>query len=344
MGIILAILIFGFIVFFHELGHFLLAKANGIEVTEFALGMGPILFSKERKGTVYALKLLPIGGSCTMGEDEEATDSPSNFNNKSVPARISVIVAGAVFNFILAFILSVILTGMVGYDEPVLSEVQENSVAAEAGLKAGDKILKFNNKRIYLFRELSFYTQLNRDQEITLTYVRDGERHTTESFTPKYSEETKSYRVGVASSGYQKANLLKAVQYGYYEVRLMINSTFESLKMLLTGQVGINDLSGPVGIADMVDSTYKESVDYGAKVVISQLLSMAILISANLGVMNLLPLPALDGGRLIFLIIEGIRRKRIPPEKEGMVHMVGIMLLMLLMVVVMFNDIRKVFF
>ena len=138
MGIILAILIFSFIVFFHELGHFLLAKMNGIDVNEFAIGMGPAIYSREYKGTKYAVRIFPIGGFCAMGEDDEATESPNNFNNKSVWARISVIAAGPVFNFILAFIFSVILTLMVGYDKPVVSEVEEGYPAAESGIQAGD--------------------------------------------------------------------------------------------------------------------------------------------------------------------------------------------------------------
>ena len=148
MGIIFAILIFSFIVFFHELGHFTLAKLNGIDVQEFAIGMGPTLFSKEYKGTVYAVHLLPIGGFCAMGEDDEETESPGNFNKKSVWARISVIAAGPIFNFIMAFVLAVILTAMVGYDKPVISSVEEGYSAAEAGIQEGDTIVQMGGKKI----------------------------------------------------------------------------------------------------------------------------------------------------------------------------------------------------
>ena len=154
LGIIFAIIIFSFIVFFHELGHFSLAKKNGIDVEEFAIGMGPNLFSKEYKGTRYCIKLFPIGGLCMMGEDEEVTESPSNFNNKSVWARISVIAAGPVFNFILAFVFAVILVAMVGYDAPVISSVEEGYPAYEAGIEAGDTIVKMNGKRIHVFRRV----------------------------------------------------------------------------------------------------------------------------------------------------------------------------------------------
>ena len=343
MGIILAILIFSFIVFFHELGHFLLAKMNGVEVNEFAVGMGPAIYSREYKGTKYAVRIFPIGGFCAMGEDDEATESPNNFNNKSVWARISVIAAGPVFNFILAFIFSVILTALVGYDKPVVSGVEEGYPAAEAGIQAGDTIVKMGGKRIHLFREVSVYNQFHQGEEVAVTYRRNGEEKTV-TLTPKEDKELGYERLGISSSGYEKANLLTALQYGVYVERFWINTTLESLKMLVTGKVGIDQLSGPVWIVDVVDDSYKESRSYGFMAVLAQLLYIAILISANLGVMNLLPLPALDGGRLVFLFVEAVRRKRVPPEKEGYVHLVGIACLMILMVFVMFNDIRRVFF
>ena len=343
MGIVLAILLFGFIVFFHELGHFLLAKKNKIDVDEFAVGMGPTLFQKTYKGTRYSIRLLPIGGYCAMGEDEEATDSPNNFNNKSVWARISVIAAGPVFNFILAWIFSVILIFMIGYDQPVIGSVEDGYPAAEAGLQEGDRVVRIGDKNIHIYREISAYLQFHPDEDVVLTYERDGEEHTV-TLTPKMDEELGYERIGLASSGNTKANLLTAFQYGTYEVKYWIEVTLDSLRMLVTGQIGVDQLSGPVGIVDVVDETYQQSRSYGAYVVAAQMLYLAILLSANLGVMNLLPLPALDGGRLVFLFVEAVRKKRVPPEKEGYVHFAGIVLLMLLMVVVMYNDIQRVFF
>lgn len=343
MGIILAIIIFSFIVFFHEFGHFILAKKNGIDVEEFAIGMGPALCSKEYKGTKYAIRLFPIGGYCAMGEDEAATDSPNNFNNKSVWARISVIAAGPIFNFILAFVFAVILTAMVGYDPPVVREVEQGYPAAEAGIQKGDIIVKMGNKKINIYREISIYNQFHQGEDVEITYIHDGKKQTV-TLTPKMDEESGYTRIGITGSGNTKANTFTSIQYGVYEVKFWICTTLESLKMLITGQIGADQLSGPVGIVSVVDNTYQQSKSYGLFIVIAQMLNIAILLSANLGVMNLLPLPALDGGRLVFLFVEAIRRKRIPPEKEGYVHLVGIALLMMLMVFVMFNDIRRVFF
>ena len=343
MGIIIAILLFSFIVFFHELGHFLLAKKNGIDVQEFAIGMGPNLVSKEYKGTLYCLKLLPIGGMCVMGEDEEATDAPGNFNNASVWARISVIAAGPIFNFILAFVGAVIITAMVGYDKPVLGSVDAGYPAAEAGMEKGDQIVKMGDKTVHIFREISLYNQLHQGEKVDVTFIRDGQKHTV-TLTPKMDEELGYARLGIGSSGNYKANALTALQYGAYEVKFWICTTIDSLKMLIARQVGVDQLSGPVGVVNMVDDTYQQSKSYGMRVVFLEMLNMIVLLSANIGVMNLLPIPALDGGRLFFLFVEVIRRKRIPPEKEGYVHFAGIVLLMLLMVFVMYNDIRRIFF
>ena len=342
MGIILAILVFGIIVFIHELGHFLLAKANKIRVDEFSLGMGPRLLSFVKGETRYSLKLLPLGGSCMMGEDDVDDMSEGSFNSKSVWARMSVVVAGAVFNFLLALIFSMIVIGYTGYDEPVISGVVEGFPAQEAGLTEGDRIVKMNNKKINIWREISYYNMFHPGETVDLVYERDGEKYET-TITPKKDEDG-NYLIGITSPAqYEKANLLTATQYGIYEVKFWICTTLESLKMLVMGDVGVDQLSGPVGIVSVVDETYQQTKSYGVIIVIMQMLNIGILLSANLGVMNLLPLPALDGGRLVFMIVEAIRGKRVPPDKEGWVHGIGMILLLALMAFVMFNDVKKLF-
>ena len=342
MGIILAILVFGIIVFIHELGHFLLAKANKIRVDEFSLGMGPRLFSFVKGETRYSLKLLPLGGSCMMGEDDVNDMSEGSFNSKSVWARMSVVVAGAAFNFLLALVFSMIVIGYTGYDEPVISGVVEGFPAQEAGLQEGDRIVKMNNKKINIWREISYYNMFHPGETVDLVYERDGGKYET-TLTPKKDEDG-TYLIGITSPAqYEKANLLTAVQYGVYEVKFWICTTLESLKMLVMGDVGVDQLSGPVGIVSVVDETYQQTKSYGVIIVIMQMLNIGILLSANLGVMNLLPLPALDGGRLVFMIVEAIRGKRVPPDKEGWVHGIGMILLLALMAFVMFNDVKKLF-
>lgn len=343
MKIIIALLIFSILIIFHELGHFWLAKANGIRVNEFSLGLGPTIFGITKGETKYSLKLLPFGGACMMeGEDGESSDERA-FGKKSVWARMSVVAAGPIFNFIMALVFSFILTCNIGYDLPVLADVTAGYAAEEAGMQAGDVIVKMNGKKIHFYREISSYAMFHTGEAVEVTYERDGERYQT-TLVPKYDEELGKYLYGFQGSTENvKGNLWDNVKYSFYETKYWISTTVGSLKMLVTGGVSFNDMSGPVGIVDVIGDSYEESVSYGYYAAFLQMLYISIILAANLGVMNLLPLPALDGGRLVFLIIEAIRRKKIDPEKEGMVHFVGIMLLFALMILVMFNDIRKLF-
>ena len=342
MSIILAILIFGLIVIIHELGHFLFAKKCGIKVNEFCLGLGPTLFHFTKGETVYSLKLLPFGGACMMeGEDEESSDGRA-FNNKSVWERIQVVAAGPVFNFILAYILSVIFIAAAGYDYPVVQSVVEGSPAQEQGIREGDVITKLNHYPVHFYQEVRLYNFFHPGETVDVTFERDGEEHTV-TLTPEYHEESGSYLMGInGSAERRKGDALETLAYGAYEVKYQICVTFESLRMLFTGQLTLDDMSGPVGIVKTIGDTYEQSVDSGMYYVVVNMISIAILLSANLGVMNLLPIPALDGGRLMFLIIEGIRRKKIDEELEGKIHFAGFCLLMLLMVVVLFNDVKKI--
>ena len=425
MKFIIALLVFSVIILFHELGHFLLAKRNNIAVTEFSLGMGPRLLSTEKGGTRYSLKLFPIGGSCMMvGEDDDNTTEGS-FNNASVWARISVVAAGPIFNFILAFVFAMIITSVVGYDPAKVLQVTEGSPAAEAGLQEGDVITEFQSRHISIGRDLDSYMNLHglQDEEISLTYKRDGKKYDityTADSEKRYmlgfyymtegepqitqvmigsamaeagvmpgdiireingvavadAKELQEYLSGhpldgsevtlgmerdgkvetivatpqmtkTVDSGFvyniyrEKTNFLGVMKYSAVEVRYWISSTIESLIMFVKGQFSVNDLSGPVGIIDVIGDSYEEAKEEGAVMVWMQMLYWAILLSANLGVMNLLPIPALDGGRLVFLLIEAVRKKRLNPNVEGMIHFAGFMLLMLLMVFVMFNDFRR---
>lgn len=425
MKILIALLVFSVIVLFHELGHFLLAKRNGIAVTEFSLGMGPRLLSTEKGGTRYSLKLFPIGGSCMMVGEDEDDDSEGSFNNASVWARISVVAAGPIFNFILAFVFAMIITSVVGYDPARVLQVTEGSPAAQAGLKEGDIIKEFQGRHISIGRDLDSYMTLHglKDEEISLTYERDGKKHDIQfqansesrymlGFTylsegiPEItqvmlnsamakagvmpgdiireingtavadSQELQAYlqehpldgteiTLGIerdgkvetisaipqmtkhVDSGFiyniyrEKTNFLGVMKYSAVEVRYWVSTTVESLMMLIKGQFSVNDLSGPVGIIDVIGDSYEEAKSEGAMMVWMQMLYWAILLSANLGVMNLLPIPALDGGRLVFLLIESVRKKRLNPNVEGMIHFAGFVLLMMLMVFVMFNDFRR---
>lgn len=333
-------------------------------MTEFSLGMGPRLLSKQLGETRYSLRLLPFGGSCMMlGEDgteedalapqdredeelvsrlKEAAREGRSFNDKSVWTRISVVAAGPIFNFILAFILALFIIGSIGYDAPIVAAISDGYPAQEAGMEAGDRIVEMNGKSVHVYREVSQFVQFHQGEEADITYERDGQRYTVH-LMPKQGEDGRYY-LGFRGAGVRtKGNILETIGYSAYEVKYWIDTTIQSLGMMVQGKVGMKDLSGPVGIVNVIGESYEASKPDGAFYVWLNMLYISILLTANLGVMNLLPLPALDGGRLVFLFLEAIRRKRIDPEKEGMVHFVGLMALMALMVFVMFNDFRNIF-
>ncbi len=346
MTLIYFILIFGAIVLAHEFGHYLLARIGGIHVVEFAIGMGPKIAGFRKGETDYVLRLLPIGGACMFegedGKDEEPGEmSPDSFNAANVWTRISTVVAGPLFNFILAFFLALFLVGFSGSDKPVILGVMEGYPAAEAGMEPGAEILSMNGERVYLAREIYINTYLNQERPMTVEYRQNGEVYEKE-LIPKYDEESGRYLIGF--QGYGEAVEVKGLnlfKYSYYEIRYNLKTTLKSLGMLISGRASTKDMSGPVGIAQAIGQVAEEATPYGPLVLILNLCNIALLLSVNLGVINLLPLPALDGGRLVFMLIEAVRGKPIPPDKEGMVHFAGFVALMALMVFVMYNDIVR---
>lgn len=348
--IILFLIIFGLVVISHELGHFLIGRKNGIRVVEFAVGMGPALFSFTKGGTKYSLKLLPLGGACMFdGEDgveqETGTEFSAEgmaFTEAGVWARIATVFAGPFFNFILAFVVAVILSAFSGADLPVVGTVMENSAASEAGLKTGDVIKKIGREPIHFYREVVLISSLNRGETMEITYERDGQKAVA-VLSPQYSENDGRYYMGITNGGvYLECNPLQVFQYGFYEVEYWVKITYKSLGMLVRGQVSKEDVSGPVGIAQLVGESYDQAEkNYGTSYAILTMLEIVVLLSVNLGIMNLLPIPALDGGRLVFMLVEVVRGKPVPPEKEGMVHFAGLVVLMVLMVFIMYNDIMR---
>lgn len=351
MTILIFILIICIIVISHELGHFLLAKANGITVKEFFIGMGPTLCSFQKGGTKYSLKLFPVGGACVFEgedgkteEDEEGEEMPLSqgaFPNAGVWARISTVVAGPVFNFILAYLLALIIVGTTYSDKPVVQDVIAGFPAEEAGMRSGDVITRLDGERVFLSREIGLITTVKQGETLTVEYERDGERHEA-VLTPRLDEESGRYLLGFQGyAEYFECSPWQVFQYGYYEVRYGLKATVKSLQMLIQGKADKNEVSGPIGIAVLVDDVTEQTRPYGVWIMIVNLMNLAMLLSVNLGVLNLLPLPALDGGRLVFLLLEVVRGKPIPPEKEGMVHLAGFAVLCGLMVLIMYNDIIK---
>ena len=349
MSIILAILLFSFIVFFHELGHFIAAKRCGVEVIEFSLGFGPRLLSRQWGNTRYSLKLIPFGGSNMMkGEDPEDL-SEGSFYAAGVGRRILIVVAGPVFNFILAWILSVILLLNAGVDYPVIIKVTDGSPAAEAGIEAGDVIRSIDGKHISFYREIEDYSMFRQDRmqegrPIRIVWEHQGETHSAD-LVPVSTEQGK-YIFGISGShNYRfRVNVPEAMRFGAAETGYWISMTVQSLKMLFTGEAKATELTGPVGVVNVVNETVEETKDDGIFYIFLNLLNLAILLSANIGVINLLPIPALDGGRLLLFLVEAVRRKRNNPQLEMRINYVGVLLILALMVFVMFNDVRRIVF
>lgn len=343
MSIVVALIIFSVIIIIHELGHFLFAKLNGVCVQEFTLGLGPTLISFQKGETKYCLNVLPFGGSCVMLGEEEASEDERAFNKKNVWQRISIVLAGPVFNFILAFFLSLFLVGFSGADVPVISEVQEGSPAAEARIMAGDTIVEMDGSRVYNFREIVYKMLLNKGGDpVTFVYERNGEKQEV-TVTPKQSAEG-NYLTGIAGGASVPQDLFGVIKYAALEVRCQVKVVFWSLRYMVSGYFTPDDIAGPVGIVNMIGDTYEAAKPSGFLVVFLSMVNIAVMISANLGVMNLLPIPALDGGRLLFYLIEIVRGKPMDPDKEGKIHMIGLMLLLALMVLILFNDVRNILF
>lgn len=321
------VLVFGLLVFFHEGGHFLLARYNGITVHEFSLGMGPKIFSKKGKETLYAIRLLPIGGYVQMEGEDEASDKKGSFSKKSPLQRLSVIAAGPIMNFLLAIVLFMIIFAFVGLPTNVIGDFPTDSPAYEAGLETGDEIISIDNKKTDSWDEV--VKEISNSKETLKIKVNRSGEIITRNIETKVENGRKI--IGIFPKG--SKNPIKIIGYS-------INQVYKVSKAILTFFVKLpfqgmkeGDVVGPVGLVSLVgDAAQRGFLD---------VLSLASLISINLGIVNLLPIPALDGGRIIFILIEFFRGKPVDPEKEGYVHLVGFVILLSLMAFLVFKDVKE---
>ena len=338
--ILLAILFFGVIVMIHEFGHFATAKLFKVKVNEFAIGMGPAIFKKKKGETLYALRLFPIGGFVSMeGEDEESEDERA-FNRQKVWKRFIIVAAGATMNLILGLIIVAVMLANTEYiGTNTIHSFYENAVSQQNGLKVGDKFLKIDGHRLYSDMDLSFLLSRSEDGKYDILVERDGKKVELDNLqfeTRKVDGITViTYDFIIVGEEPNFGNVLKnTFTQSASIVRLVRLSLFD----LVTGRYGISDLSGPVGTINIIVDATEDATTEGDW---ETVLMIMALITINIGVFNLLPLPALDGGRLMFMVIEMIRRKPIKPKYEGLVHGIGLALLLILMLVVTFSDIMK---
>jgi len=357
--IISFIIIFSVIVICHEGGHFLIARLNGIRVIEFTVGLGPKILHFKKGGTEFSLRALPFGGACIFENPDELDEEEAekeeeekltkdieidkrnkSFAEANVFSRIATVFAGPIFNIILAYFLGLIVVFFCGEVGTKVDVVTPGYPAEEAGIKAGDEIIKINGERVYLFSEIRLITYLDNADEFVIEYKRDGQIYST-TLTPKGSGQQRL--IGIQSKDFVDCSNFKMFKYSALEVRYWLKVTFKSLKMLFTGKLKKDDLAGPVGVAQVIDTTIEETKQYGVATVILNMVNIALLLSVNLGIMNLLPFPALDGGRLLFLFIEAIIGKKVPKKVEAYIHVAGIIVLLILSLFVLVNDITKFF-
>ena len=351
MAIVFAIIIFSFLIFIHELGHFLAAKASGVQVNEFAMFMGPAIVKWQRGETLYSIRCIPLGGYCAMEGENEDTDDPRSFQKAAWWKRLGILLAGAAMNFVSGFLIfALVLSSAQGFAQPVIAQAEEgNTIVHEEGLHVGDRILKINGSRVFISSDATMLFNLEAGDTYDLVVERDGRTVELTDFSMERHEFTNedgstSLRFGILFD-YEEKTLGSLLKYTWNNCLSVVQSVYLSLRMLLTGQAGINDVSGPVGIVQMMNTTAQASAT--ALDAVMNLLYFGAFIAVNLAVMNLLPIPALDGGRAVALLltvaVEKLTRRKIDPKYEGYIHAAGMILLLGLMAVVMFKDIFVIF-
>ncbi len=345
MTIIIFILVLGAIIFVHELGHFIFAKLMGVYVYEFSLGMGPRLLHKKGKETDYCLRLIPIGGFCSLAGEEVDEDQIKVPKNRRLQAkkpwqRFLIMFFGPGFNFIFAVLVLffvALIWGSPSYD-PIVSSVTKNYPAKQVGIEKGDTILKINNHKISTLDDVSLYLTISDPKKNTEIQVKkdDGEVETYKIKPKKVKVDGNvGYKYGIGLKSEKNRGFVAAIKYTYVKTLALFRQMWVTVKSLFTGVVKVDQLSGPVGIYSIVGEQSKEGI--------SSILYLMAFLSINVGFINLLPLPAFDGGHILFIIIEKIKGSPVSAKTENMIHTIGLFLLMALMVYITFNDILRLF-
>lgn len=340
--ILFALLFFGVIIMIHECGHFACAKLFKVKVNEFSLGMGPALFKRKKGDTLYAVRLFPIGGYVAMEGEDDASEDDRAFNKKPVWQKMIIVVAGALMNLILGFILMVLLlttsTDLIGTN--TIKEFYPDAVSSQYGLQAGDRFVEIDGHHVWSELDLSFLMSRSRDGVFDFVVERNGEKVTLNDvhFATEQQNGITLIQYDFIIIG-EQPGFLNIVKNAFTQSASIVRMVWLSVFDLVTGRYGMSELAGPVGTVDIIADVTAQAVSSGS---LTNLLTIMAFITINVGVANLLPLPALDGGRFLFLAIEAVRRKPVNPKYEGYVHAAGLALLLLLMVVVTYNDIARI--
>ena len=347
--ILAAILVFGVLIAVHELGHFMAAKACGVRVNEFSIGMGPALWKKQKGETQYSLRLFPVGGFCAMEGEEEDSDDPTALNNQGFWAKLLIFAAGAAMNFIAGLLIILVLyADAQAFYVPVVAGFADGCPLESAdGLQEGDRLLRIDGEKVYVYSDISLLMGLNKTGAFDLQIERNGEVITLRDFTMERREYTdqncKAYTGYGLYFGAEEATLGRKLSYSWNNAMDFARLVRLSLQMLVTGQAGVKDLSGPVGIVSTMTQVGEQAATTRAAV--ENIAYLAALIAVNLAVINLLPLPALDGGKIFFLVINAVSmqlfKKQIPAKYENYIHFAGLILLLALMAVITFSDVWK---
>ena len=346
MTVVFAILLFSFLIFIHEMGHFVAAKLSGVQVNEFAMFMGPAIVKWQRGETQYSIRCIPFGGYCAMEGEDEDTENPRSFQKAAWWKRLIILVAGSAMNFIAGIILmAIVVSPAKKITEPVIAEAMPQcTIVREEGLQVGDRFLKVDDNRIYVASDVSMLLSLNPGETHDLVVERDGEKIVLDDYRMETCEVDGQRMYGITFTQ-QEATFGNKLKFTWNNSINTVRNVWLSLKMLVTGQAGLKDMTGPVGIVQIISDTAEASetkLD-----ALMNTLYFGAFIAINLAVMNMLPIPAVDGGRVFGLLIttgiEAVTKKKINPKYEGYIHGAGMILLLGLMAVIMFKDIIFIF-
>lgn len=337
LTILAAIFVFGVLVTVHEFGHFITAKMTGMRVDEFAIGFGPKIYQQKEGDTLYSLRAIPLGGyNKIAGMDPDDPAEPDSFKSKSIPARMLVILAGSLMNFVLPVILFSGIFMVQGLEkpvnEPVLGTVMENKAAANAGLRSGDKIITINGNKVNSWNEIVSVLQKNGDKPVLLTAERNGTVNTY-TMQPEFSKEVGRPLIGITPQMVsERPGVIESVKLGFGYTKYIITAMVEGLQKIITGKAPA-EVSGPIGVAQMAGEVAEKGI--------LPLISFVAFLSINLGVINLLPLPALDGGHFVLLLLEGVRGKPLGSKAMNVIQTIGVILILAITVFSTFKDITR---